>query len=110
VPAAAIAPKVSADSVQLAAPIFDHSKIAIIDAMTRLGLPPANPFFGEYGEEGRLAYYYLYYVSAAQASIALGERLGSGYRANSVCCVLVADPNNGIAVWLAKRDPAPRFW
>src|SRR5258706_4533570 len=52
IPAAAIMPKVGADSVQLADPIFDHSKVAIIDAMTRLGLPPAKPFFGWKGEPG----------------------------------------------------------
>ena len=42
-PAAAIAPKISADAVQLSSPIFDHSKIALIDSIARLGLPPANP-------------------------------------------------------------------
>jgi hypothetical protein len=106
-PAAAIAPKVSADSVQLAAPIFDHSKIAIIDAITRLGLPPANPFFGEYGELGQLAYYYLYYVSAAQASIALGV---SGWEADIALTWFAAFSSltlmMGIAVWLAKRSGA----
>ena len=66
VPASAIAPKISAESVQLAAPIFDHSKTAMIDAMARLGLPAVNPFFGAGGESGRLAYYYLYYFSAAE--------------------------------------------
>jgi hypothetical protein len=35
VPAGAIAPKFAADAVQLADPIFDHSKVAMIDAMTR---------------------------------------------------------------------------
>jgi hypothetical protein len=40
--------------------------------MSRLGLPPANPFFGEFGERGRLAYYYLWYFSAAQLAIMTG--------------------------------------
>jgi hypothetical protein len=66
VPALAVAPKVSAESVQLAAPVFDHSKIAVIDAIARLGLPAVNPFYGAGGEPGRLAYYYLYYFSAAE--------------------------------------------
>ena len=66
VPAAAIAPKISADAVQLAGPIFDHSKIAMIDAIARLGVPPVNPFYGAGGETTRLAYYYLYYFSAAE--------------------------------------------
>src|SRR5262249_22764938 len=65
VPAAAIVPKISADAVQLASPIFDHSKIPMIDAMVRHGVPPVNPFFDENGELGRLVYYYLWYFSAA---------------------------------------------
>ena len=36
VPTSAILPKFSGDAVQFAEPIFDHAKIAIIDAMTRL--------------------------------------------------------------------------
>src|SRR5256885_11436561 len=71
-PAAAIAPKISADAVQLSSPIFDHSKIALIDSIARLGLPPANPFFGEFGEAGRPAYYFLWYFSAAELRLALG--------------------------------------
>src|SRR5215472_4402378 len=34
-PACAVAPKFVGDTVQLATPIFDHSKAAMIDAMTR---------------------------------------------------------------------------
>ena len=56
VPAVAILPKFSGAAVQLADPIFDHSKIAIVDAMARLGLPPVNPVFGELGAPGHLAY------------------------------------------------------
>jgi hypothetical protein len=58
-PTAAAIPEHVGEGVILAEPIFDHAKVPIIDAMTRLGLPPANPFFGEFGEPGRLAYYYL---------------------------------------------------
>ncbi len=64
--AAAILPKTSGLGVLLADQMFDHSKIAIIDDMDRLGLPPGNPFFAHDGGDGRLAYYYLYYFSAAQ--------------------------------------------
>jgi hypothetical protein len=60
------------ESVIVAPPIYDHAKVAIIDAMVRLGLPPENPFFGEFGEPGRLAYYYLWYFSAAQLVAVLG--------------------------------------
>jgi hypothetical protein len=71
-PAAAVAPEHLGESVVVASPIYDHAKVAIIDAITRLGLPPANPFFGEFGEAGRLAYYYLWYFSAAQVAALLG--------------------------------------
>ena len=52
-PAVAIMPKIGGDGVALAPPIFDHSKVAMIDEMTRLGLPPGNPFFGAVGEPRR---------------------------------------------------------
>src|SRR5689334_16279985 len=61
-PAVAIVPKITADAVQLSSPIFDHSKIALIDSIARLGLPPVNPFFGEFGEAGRPGYYFLWYL------------------------------------------------
>src|SRR5262249_6964843 len=71
-PAAAIVPKISADAVQFSSPIFDHPRIALIDSIARLGLPPVNPFFGEFGEAGRPAYYYLWYFSAAELRLVLG--------------------------------------
>ena len=43
VPAVAILPKFSGDAVYVADPIFDHAKIAIIDAMARLGCLPSIP-------------------------------------------------------------------
>ena len=55
---AGVLPKISADGVALAAPIFDHSKVAMVNEIARLGVPPANPFFGGDGGTGRLAYYY----------------------------------------------------
>jgi hypothetical protein len=107
IPAAAILPKTGTESVQLADAIFDHSKIAIIDAMTRLGLPPVNPFFGDGGEPGRLAYYYLWYFSAAQLSLALGV---SGWEADVGQTWFSAFASlslmTGVAVWLSKRSIA----
>jgi hypothetical protein len=41
-PAAAIMPKAVGDAVFLADPIFDHAKVALIDDMARLGLPPGR--------------------------------------------------------------------
>src|SRR5208282_3973064 len=107
VPAVAILGKFSGDAVQLADPIFDHSKIAIIDAMARLGLPPVNPVFGEFGAPGRLAYYYLWHFSAAELALALGA---SGWEADIGLTWFTAFASlslmMGLAVWLAKRTAA----
>jgi len=107
VPAVAIVPKVTADGVHLADPIFDHSKIAIIDAMLRQGLPPVNPVFGEFGAASRVAYYYLWHFSAAE--LALPLRL-SGWEADIALTWFTAFASlallMGIAVWLSKRSGA----
>jgi hypothetical protein len=64
-PALGIWPKLSSGSLVLADPMFDHSKIAIIDEIVRLGLPPGNPFFGGADAAPGLPYYYLWHFSAA---------------------------------------------
>jgi hypothetical protein len=106
-PAAAILPKYHGDAVRLADPIFDHSKIAIIDAMTRLGVPPVNPVFGEFGEPGRLAYYYLWHFSAAEITSAAGV---TGWEADIGLTWFTAFASltlmMGLAVWLGKRFSA----
>jgi hypothetical protein len=71
--AVAIVPKAAGDGVILAAPIFDHAKVAIIDEMTRLGVPPGDPFFGEASPFTRLAYYYLWHFSAAELALSIGH-------------------------------------
>jgi hypothetical protein len=107
VPAIAIMPKFSAAGLHLADPIFDHSKIAIIDAMTRQGLPPVNPIFGEFGGAGRLAYYYLWHFSAAELALPLHV---SGWEADIGLTWFTAFASltlmMGIAVWLSKRSGA----
>jgi hypothetical protein len=107
VPSSAVLPKFSADGVHLADPIFDHSKIAIIDAMTRQGLPPVNPIFGELGTAGRLAYYYLWHFSAAELALPLPV---SGWEADIGLTWFTAFAAltlmMGIAVWLSKRPGA----
>jgi len=109
-PAVAILPKFSGDAVQLADPIFDHSKIAIVDAMARLGLPPVNPVFGEFGAPGHLAYYYLWHFSAAELALALGA---SGWEADIGLTWFTAFASlsvmMGVAVWLGKRA-ATAIW
>ena len=106
-PAAAIVPKHYGDAVQLADPIFDHAKIAFIDSMARLGVPPVNPVFGEFGAPGRLAYYYLWHFSAAE--LALVAR-ATGWEADIALTWFTAFASlnlmMGLAVWLGKRSAA----
>ncbi len=112
-PAAAIVPKFSAApaaAVHLADPIFDHSKIAIIDAMMRQGVPPIDPVFADPGGAGRLAYYYLWHFAAAQLALPLGVRgwdadIGlTWFTAFASLSLMMA-----LAVWLSRR-PAAAIW
>jgi hypothetical protein len=111
VPALALLPKYSAEGVHLAAPIFDHAKIAIIDAMTRQGLPPVNPVFGGPAEAGRLAYYYLWHFSAAELALPLvGPFKVSGWEADIALTWFTAFASLMVmmaaAVWLTQRADA----
>ena len=113
-PALALLPKYSERGVQLAAPIFDHSKIAIIDAMTRQGLPPVNPVFGETdaaGTAARLVYYYLWHFSAAELALVLQPVLQmSGWDADIGLTWFTAFASLAVmmalAVWLSRRAGA----
>lgn len=78
-PAAAVVPKDVADGVILAGPIFDHSKVALINEILRTGVPPANPFFAGDGGTGHVSYYYLWHFSAAQLARLTGA---SGWEAD----------------------------
>jgi hypothetical protein len=106
-PAAAIVPKFSGDAVYLADPIFDHSKIAIIDAMMRQGVPPVDPVFAGPGDPGRLAYYYLWHFSAAQLALPLGA---SGWEADIGLTWFTAFASLAVmmalAVWLSRSATA----
>jgi hypothetical protein len=104
-PVLALLPKYSERGVRLAAPIFDHSKIALIDAMTRQGLPPVNPVFGSDG--GHLVYYYLWHFSAAELALPLhitGWEADIGltwFTAFASLTLMMA-----VAVWLSRRAGA----
>jgi hypothetical protein len=107
IPMMAILPKAVADGVTLAAPIFDHSKIALIDEMARLGVPPGNPFFGGEGSAAPLSYYYLWHFSAAELAALLGF---SGWEADAALTWFTAFATlalgTGLASWLSGRAAA----
>ena len=104
---AGVLPKFSPDGVSLAEPIFDHSKVAMIDEMARSGVPPANPFFGGAGTPARLAYYYLWHFSAAELSLLAGV---SGWEADAGLTWFTAFASLavmiGLAVWFCGRATA----
>ena len=104
---AAILPKVSAEGVALAAPIFDHSKVAMIEQMMRLGVPPENPFFGAIGAPTRLSYYYLWHFSAAELAVVAGV---TGWEADAGLTWFTAFASLavmiGFAIWLSGRAAA----
>ena len=106
-PAAAILPKMSGDTVYLADPMNDHSKIAMIDAMMRQGLPPVDPAFGVAGAHGQLFYYYLWHYSAAALALPLHV---SGWEADIALTWFTAFASlsllMGVAVWLSKQSMA----
>ncbi|MCC6887631.1 MAG: hypothetical protein IT536_03770 [Hyphomicrobiales bacterium] len=103
-PTAAILPKYDDGAVVLAAQIFDHAKVAIIDEMVRLGLPPGNPFFGEQEPPSRLAYYYLLHFSAAEIALITGI---SGWEADAALTWFSAFASLmlmvGLATWIGGR-------
>jgi hypothetical protein len=104
---AAVLPKVTADGVVLAGPIFDHSKIAMIDEMARLGVPPGNPFFGGASSPAHLSYYYLWHFSAAEFSLLTGV---SGWEADAGLSYFTALASLAVlialAIWLSGRTTA----
>ncbi|MDI1343519.1 MAG: hypothetical protein PSV22_05385 [Pseudolabrys sp.] len=97
---AAVLPKISSDGVALAGPIFDHSKIAMIDEMARLGVPPGNPFFGGEGSPARLSYYYLWHFSAAEFSLLLNI---SGWEADAGLSWFTGFASLGVLIGLSVR-------
>src|ERR1700686_3516087 len=107
VPAVAILPKLAPGAVHLADPIFDHAKIAMIDAMTRQGLPPVDPVFGAAGPHGAFFYYYLWHYSAAELALPLHV---SGWEADIGLTWFTAFASlsllMGLAGWLSKRSAA----
>ena len=110
VPMAAIFPKGDAGEIALSAPIFDHSKIALITEMMRNGVPASNPFFSEIGTPERISYSYLWHFSAAVMALATGV---SGWEADAALTWFTAFASllvvTGFATWISGRYSAALF-
>jgi hypothetical protein len=99
VPTLAVWPKLHGGIV-LAEPMFDHTKIAIIDDIVRLGLPPGNPFFGGSDIGPRLPYYYLWHFSGAIPGMLFGA---SGWEADIALTWFTAVASLSLMLGLAAR-------
>ena len=53
-------------------PIFDHAKVAIVDAIVRDGLLPINPYYAPDGQTIPLIYYYTWHFLASQLKLLAG--------------------------------------
>lgn len=106
IPLVGVLPKLTVDGITLASPIFDHSKIAMIDEMIRSGVPTQNAFFYEPGAPNRVAYYYLWHFSAAVAAIGTGI---SGWEADAALTGFSALSSLLLIIGLAMRSGA-RPW
>ena len=89
-------------AVWLADATSDHAKIAMIDTMAHLGLPPVNPVFGEAAALGGLAYYYLAFQRRRDSAHHVDQRLGSRSRSDVVHSIRIAQLDDG-SRRLAKR-------
>ena len=104
IPLATLLPKHAAGGIILGTASSDHSKIAIVDEMTRLGLPVGNPFFGAFGARSSLSYYYLWHFGAAQLSIL--TRI-SGWEADAAMTGVTAYASILLMMGLACRFSGP---
>ncbi|MCV6637909.1 hypothetical protein [Candidatus Albibeggiatoa sp. nov. NOAA] len=73
-----IYPFVHQDALFVGVEIFDHAKVAVVDAIAREGVLPLNPYYAPEGERILLLYYYLWHFLAAQLKLLLGV---SGWQA-----------------------------
>lgn len=105
-PALGIWPKLGSGGLVLADPMFDHSKIAIIDDIVRLGLPPGNPFFGGAEATPGLPYYYLWHFSAALLAVLTGA---GGWAADIALTWFTAFVSLLLMMGLAVRLAGRRF-
>jgi hypothetical protein len=108
-PAASILPRMFSGHIVLSGPMFDHSKIALIDQIVREGMPPANPVIGGTRDTG-VAYYYLWHFGAAELARLVGasgweaDVAATWFTAFSSACVMCS-----VAAQLVPRILAPVF-
>jgi hypothetical protein len=108
-PAASILPKMISGQIVLSGPMFDHSKIALIDQIVREGMPPANPVLGGTPQPG-VAYYYLWHFGAAELARLTGasgweaDVASTWFTAFSSVCIMCS-----VAAHLVRRVLAPVF-
>ena len=100
IPALAVLPKSTPEGVILAAAIFDHAKIALIDEMLRAGLPPINPFYGAAGQPAEISYYYLWHFGAAQIAFLTGA---TGWEADAAASWFTAFSTALLMAGLSQR-------
>lgn len=104
---ALLLPQITAGGVTFSDVLFDHSKVAMIDDMARLGVPAGNPFFGESDGMDRLSYYYLWHFSAAELVVLTGL---SGWEADAGMTWFTAFSSltlmMGLAIFSSKRSVA----
>ena len=67
-----IYPFVYQDALFVGGQIFDHAKVAVVDAIVREGVLPLNPYYAPEGERILLLYYYSWHFLAAQLKLLLG--------------------------------------
>ncbi len=72
IPTMNIFPAVYQDALFVNGQIYDHAKIAIVDAIAREGLLPINPYYAPDGETIPLIYYYTWQFLASQLKLLAG--------------------------------------
>lgn len=72
IPTMNIFPAVYQEGLFVNGSIFDHAKIAIVDAIAREGLLPINPYYAPDGETIPLIYYYGWHFLASQLKLLAG--------------------------------------
>jgi hypothetical protein len=80
--------------------LFDHTKVAISDAMVRQGFPVANPFYAPGGKRIPLTYYYLWNFLASQPKVLVGV---DGWPADVAMTAYTSFAAAGLVVALAVQ-------